>query len=252
MADDEPGTNPSEDGSGNRERESWFGRHQQAAWIAAGASIVVALITTLVPVLGSSGDDKVAGPSVTSGPVSPPVTPPITVPITVPVTVRTTVQTTVQPSARPTAPTLPPTRPTVSQPVETALPSSTAGSVLWQGSLLLDTYAKDLDAVPPGPASDYGTDGDMYMLLGQQLSAMNRTLLTRWTGHSPSLPRYQDCAATIRAGNIQDQQPLSKSTVLCVQTSEGNVARLRVTALPQNQYGTGYRATFDVVVWSGA
>lgn len=242
MADDEPGTDPSADGNGSRERESWFGRHQQAAWIAAGASIVVALITTLMPVLGSSGDDKVAGPSVTSGPVSSPVT----VPITVPVTVRTTVRTTVQPSARPTTPTVPPTRPTVSQ---TPLPSSTAGTVLWQGSLLLDTYAKDLDTAPPAPASDYGSDGDIYMLLGQQLSAMNRTLLTRWK-QSTSLPGYRDCVAMIAAGDIEDQQPLAKSAVLCAQTSEGNVARLRVTALPQNQYGTGYRATFEVVVWS--
>ncbi|MFD7159229.1 hypothetical protein ACFV9C_31850 [Kribbella sp. NPDC059898] len=239
MADDEPDAESSNDG------KNWFGRHQQAAWITAGASIVVALITALVPVLGSSGDDKIAGPTVTS----PPGPAQVTVPVTVPVTVRTTVQTTVQTSARPTAQ---PTPPTASQPVETPLPASTAGTVLWQGSLLLDTYAKDLDVAPPGPASDAGSDGDMYMLLDQQLSAMNRTLLTRWARASPSLPGYKDCAATIQAGDIHDQQPLSKSAVLCVQTSAGNVARLRVRALPVNQYGMGYRATFDVVVWSGS
>ncbi|MGZ0153311.1 hypothetical protein ACXJJ3_40040 [Kribbella sp. WER1] len=237
-------TDPADDESGKTEK-SWFGRHQQAAWIAAGTSIVVALITTLVPILGSSGDDnKVAGPTTaTSGPV--------TVPITVPVTVRTTVQTTVPPSPRPITPAPPPTRsatkPTASQPVET---TSMVGTVLWQGSMLLDTYAKDLDVAPPGPASDYSSDGDVYMLLGQQLSAMNRTLLARWKKQSPSLPGYRDCAATIAAGDIQDQQPLAKSEVLCLQTTSGNVARLRVTALPQNGSGIPYRATFDVVVWS--
>lgn len=206
----------------------------------------MALITTLVPFLGSSGDDKVAGPIVgTVAPGSTPITVPITVPVTVPVTVRTTVQTTVQTTVRPTAP------PPVSRSSETPLPSVTAGTVLWQGSLPLDTYAKDLDAVPPAPVADYGSDGDVYMLLGQQLSAMNRTLLSRWTKR-PSLPGYQGCADAIREGNIQDQQPLSKSTVLCLQTSEGSIARLRVTALPENQYGTGYRAVFDVVVWSGS
>ncbi|WP_427892599.1 hypothetical protein ACQHIV_06820 [Kribbella sp. GL6] len=240
MADDEPDAESSQDG------KNWFGRHQQAAWITAGASIVVALISTLVPILGSSGDDKVAGPSVTSGPGPGPVT--VTVPVTVPTTVRTTAPPT-PPSTRP--PTRPPTQPPVPPTVPTTVepPSSTAGTVLWQGSLLLDTYAKDLDAAPPGPAPDWSSDGDISMLLGQQLSAMNRTLLTRWK-RSTSLPGYRDCAATIAAGDIQDQQPLAKSAVLCVQTSAGNIARLRVTALPQNGNGVAYRATFDVIVWS--
>ncbi|HZX02774.1 hypothetical protein [Kribbella sp.] len=30
------------------------------------------------------------------------------------------------------------------------------------------------------------------------------------------------------------------------------IARLRVTALPDDEYGMGHRAVFDVVVWSGA
>jgi hypothetical protein len=162
-------------------------------------------------------------------------------PVTVPVTVRTTVQTTVKTTA--------PTPPTASRPTETPPPSSTAGTVLWQGSLVLDTDAKDLDAVPPVLGGYY--DSDIYMLLGHQMSGTTGTVISRWTKRSPSLPGYRDCASTIGPEGGVQQQQLSKSTVLCLQTNEGNIARLRVTALPDNEYGIGHRAVFDVVIWSG-
>lgn len=122
--------------------------------------------------------------------------------------------------------------------------------MLWQGSLVLDTDAKDLDAVPPVLGGYY--DSDIYMLLGHQMSGTTGTVMSRWTKRSPSLPGYRECAASIGPEGGVQQQQLSRSTVLCLQTNEGNVARLRVTALPDNEYGMGHRAVFDVVVWSGS
>ncbi|TCC08091.1 hypothetical protein [Kribbella soli] len=208
VADDEPDANTSD-----TRGEGWFGRHQKGAWIAAGATVVAALIAALVPVLASSGDDNNAVVSTPSPAASMSGSAPTTTPV----------------------------------PSQTPSPSTTAaGSQLWQGALLLDTTAKDLDAVPPEPVG-YADEGDVYMLLNNEMSGWNGTLIAQWTGPG-DLPGLQDCSNVVGTLGSTDKVKLTKKTVLCVRTSDRNIARLKVSAL-----GAGgaleSRATFDAVIW---
>ncbi|TCC30007.1 hypothetical protein [Kribbella speibonae] len=194
----------------------WFDRHQKGAWIAAGATIVAAFIAALVPVLGSSGDDKndgaVTTPSAsgsTSG--SAPATPPSQTPSSAP-----------SPSASP------------------------AGGPLWQGKMLLDTEARDLDAAPPERVG-YSDTGDVYMLLNNEMSGWNETLIAQWT-EPGGLPGPEDCSNVVDTLGSRSKVQLTKKTVLCVRTSERNIARLKVATLDEGG-ALNSRATFDTVVW---
>jgi hypothetical protein len=217
VADDEPPANASDTRDGG-----WFGKHQKGAWIAAGATVVAALIAALVPVVASSGDDKdtVAGPAVAPTP-SPAASTSGSAPTSTPVSSQT-------PSPGPSPSAAP------------------AGSQLWRGALLLSTEAKDLDAVPPEPVG-YADEGDVYMLYDNEMSGWNGTLIAQWTG-TGNLPGPQDCSNVVGALGSRDKVKLSKTTVLCVRTSGRNIARLKVSALGDGG-GLDSRATFDAVVW---
>ncbi|MGW7683116.1 hypothetical protein ACWGID_20445 [Kribbella sp. NPDC054772] len=215
MADDDAEENTSSS------RGGWFDRHQKGAWIAAGATVFAALIATLVPVFASSGDDKDA----VSGPVA-------------------------APSSAVSGPTQQTTPSTPQSPSESSSQTPTAtpaGSQLWHGTLSLDHEAKDLDAVPPQRAA-YSDEGDIYMLYENEMSGWNNVLIAPWPDPAGTLPGPQECSDLATTQGSRDDFKLTKKTVLCVITSDQNIARLKVSAL-----GAGgaldSRATFDVVIW---
>ncbi|MGA5268708.1 hypothetical protein [Streptomyces lydicamycinicus] len=221
-----PADPPTPDGGqGDGAGGGWFSRHQQAAWIAAGATVLAALITAVVPVLGSSGDDNADG-----------------------------AQTIVPTSSTPTsAPESIPASGSPSKQTGTPEPdhsSSSAGSELWRGSLLLDTVAKDLDAGQP-VAVGYADEGDVYMTPENQINGGNGTVISLWSGGTTSLPGYEECSKTITAEGANEQQ-LTKNVVLCIRTSAGNIARLKLTELGSNGIGSDYRNKFDAVIWDAS
>lgn len=212
--------------------DGWFGKHQRGAWIAAGASIVAALIAVLVPVLTSSGDDTPTPPAAVPS-VAP--TSSATVPATVPTSPATTPRT--------TTPTVSPPPSRTEPPPATPGPSR-AGTQLWRGALLLDTEPKDLDSAPPDRVG-YSTNGDVSIELNHDLLSANGTLIAQWSG--ATLPGYADCSTAVDSLGSREPTKLSKRTVLCVRTSEQNIARLKVTSVPT---GLEVKTTFDVVTWN--
>lgn len=195
----------------------WFSRHHQAAWIAAGATVVAALVGALVPLLASSDDDD--EPAGGTEPVAaPPSTPASTPDLT-----------SAPPSADPTAPD--PTSPA-------------AGSERWQGRLLLDSGPKDLDTAPPEGVG-YSDDGDIFVLGTMHVGGWNDTLISLWAGDPADPPGYEECASTIDAEGT-DGQDVDEDSVLCVRTSDGNLARLTFL---ESQAGSDHTITFDAVVW---
>lgn len=219
-----PADPPTPDGEqGGEAGGGWFSRHQQAAWIAAGATVLAALITAVVPVLGSSGEDKTEG-TPTIGPTS---------------------------SAATSAPESLPTSASPSKQTETPGPdhsSSPGGSELWQGSMLLDTEPKDLDAGQP-VAVRYSDKGDVYILPGNEIEGWNGTVISLWSGSTTSLPGYDECSNTVNAEGTKKQQ-LTKNTVLCIRTSAGNIARLKLTELASDGIGSDLRNMFDAIIWA--
>lgn len=197
------------------ERASWFSRHQQAAWIAAGATVLAALITTVVPLLGSD-DDTDDAPEPVAAPTS-------------------------QPSATPDAT----SAPASADPAQPAPDPSPAGTERWQGRLLLDTEPKDLDAAQPVGVGR-SDDGDVYLISRDEIEGWNGTTISVWSGDTTSPPGYEECAGTVHAEGTE-QQELTDDAVLCVHTSAGNIARLTLTEVERGT--TDYYATFDAVVW---
>ncbi|SEF17316.1 hypothetical protein [Jiangella alba] len=194
------------------ERDSWFGRHQQAAWIGVLGSVLVALIALVPQILEYLDDDEPAGGA--------------------------------EPVAAP-----PPT--SAEQPDVTSPPPSTdpttpaAGQEHWQGRLLVDTGGKDLDAAQPVDVG-YGDEGDVYMISATVIEGGNGAVVSAWPGGAADPPGYQECAGTVDAEGT-DQQELADDSVLCVRTNGGNIARLVVT---ERGSGTDYGTTFDAVVWA--
>ncbi|TDO59047.1 hypothetical protein EV651_109322 [Kribbella sp. VKM Ac-2571] len=138
-------------------------------------------------------------------------------------------------------------------PATTPVPSQTpppgprtppAGTQLWQGALLLDTEPKDLDAAPPEPVG-YSYNGDVYIELNHELTSSNGTLIARWSGGA--LPGYADCSTAVGALGTRQPMKLSTRTVLCVRTSEQNIARLEVTSVAT---GLDVKTTFTAVIWN--
>ncbi|NJQ00369.1 hypothetical protein [Streptomyces zingiberis] len=194
------------------------------AWIAAGATIVAALITVLVPLLGSSGGEETTGGAPAAVPSAPPSSP---APGSVPA----------------------PASPSPSEETGTPGPdpgSSPAGSELWRGSLLLGTEPKDLDAGQPA-AVGYSDEGDVYLLPGGEIEGWNGTVVSLWSGGTDRAPGYEECANTVQAEGARKQR-LARNTVLCVRTGAGNIARLELTELDPG----GRSGTFGVIIWSVA
>ncbi|MGW1783076.1 hypothetical protein ACWCQQ_28645 [Streptomyces sp. NPDC002143] len=201
----------------------WFARGNQAAWIGAVGVLLAALVGVGVPLLLSSGDDDAGG---AAAPTTPTTTPSAEAP---------------GPGSTP-----PPASPSASPPSATPTPAATsAGSERWHGTLAFDSQSKELDEGQPVTrnyqAGDLEISGwrDHYSIHG-----LGSTVLSLWPADA-ALPGYQDCANTVDAEGVDDH-PLTKGMVVCVRTSEGNVARLRLVSLP----GEGSRGTFDAVVWA--
>ncbi|TLS40615.1 hypothetical protein FE633_40455 [Streptomyces montanus] len=209
-------------GQGGDAGGGWFSRHQQAAWIGAGATVLAALITVAVPILGSSGDDKADGASTIVPTSSAPTSAPESIPS----------------SASP------------SKQTETPDPdhgSSPRGSEIWRGSLVLDTEPKDLDAGQP-VAVGYADEGDLYMTPENQINGGKDTVISLWSGSTTSPPGYEECSKTVTAEGTNEQQ-LTKDVVLCIRTGAGNIVRLKLTELGSNGLGSDYRNKFDAVIW---
>jgi hypothetical protein len=87
------------------------------------------------------------------------------------------------------------------------------------------------------------------MELNHELLSANGTLIAQWSGATGTLPGYADCSAAVDTFGSRDPAKLSKRTVLCVRTTEQNIARLKVTSVPE---GLEVKTTFDVVIWNAA
>ncbi|MEU3613863.1 hypothetical protein ABZ725_16310 [Streptomyces sp. NPDC006872] len=204
----------------------WFARGNQAAWIGAVGVLLAALIGVAVPLLLASGDDDGGG---AAAPTTPTTTPSAEAP---------------GPGSTPPAASPSPSPP-ASASAPTPAPTS-AGSERWHGTLAFDSQSKELDEGQPVTrdyqAGDLEISGwrDHYSIKG-----LGSTVLSLWPADATALPGYQDCANTVDAEGVDDHR-LTKGMVVCVRTSEGNVARLRLVSLP----GEGSRATFDAVIWA--
>ncbi|MFF7095927.1 hypothetical protein ACFY9A_26550 [Streptomyces rubradiris] len=180
------------------------------------------MITALVPLLGSSGDEKAEG--------APPVVPTPSAPASLP-------------SSAP-----PPTGAETPEPDHASPPPT--GSEHWRGSLLLDHEPKDLDAEHPVAVGSSG-EGDVYTLPGNEIEGWNGTVISVWSGRGTGLPGFEECSGTVDAEGTAKQR-LTRDTVLCVRTSAGNIARLELTALGSDGVGGDNRAMFDAVVWKAS
>ncbi|MGW2045219.1 hypothetical protein ACWCPF_08545 [Streptomyces sp. NPDC001858] len=218
MAEDRADASTRDGGTRDASRRDggWFARGNQAAWIGAVGVLLAALVGVGVPVLLSSGDDDSDGAAAPTAPTTPSTAPPASTPL---------------PSSSPPPPTPSPT---------------SAGSERWRGTLVFDSQSKELDGEQPVTrkyqAGDLEISGwrDHYSIRG-----LGATVISLWPADAAALPGYQDCADTVDAEGVDDH-PLAKGMVVCVRTSEGNVARLSLVSLP----GEGSRATFDAVVWT--
>ncbi|MFI5795142.1 hypothetical protein [Streptomyces sp. NPDC051677] len=216
-----------EDRSDARTRDKgWFGRGNQAAWIGAAGVLLAALVGVAVPLLRSSGDDTGAA----GGGAAP------TAPATAPVVQA--------PATKPPSPSPSPSP----SPAETSPPAepSAAGSERWHGTVAFGDPSKELDEGQP--TTSYYQAGDLEVGGWRDhydLTALGDAVLSLWSGDGAALPGYQDCASTVDAEGVASY-PLAKGMVVCVRTSEGNVARLTLTSLPAK----GSRATFDAVIWN--
>ncbi|MFJ6217349.1 hypothetical protein ACIQGZ_29050 [Streptomyces sp. NPDC092296] len=102
--------------------------------------------------------------------------------------------------------------------------------------------AKDLDADPPaggdfGPATDIGYDS-----INNRMQALSGSLAPV-TG----TPSEQECKDAATTGS-SNSDPLKVGDELCVVTSEGSVALLRLAGLKQDSSYLA-KATFDATVW---
>lgn len=130
--------------------------------------------------------------------------------------------------------------------------SAPTGGELWRGSLLLDHEPKDLDAGQP-VAVGYADEGDVYTLPGNEIEGWNGTVISMWAGHTTTLPGLEECSNTVDAEGTKEQQQLTKNTVLCIRTSAGNIARLKLTELGSDGIGgEENRSRFDAVIWDAS
>ncbi|MCK1794726.1 hypothetical protein MTQ01_01525 [Streptomyces sp. XM4193] len=227
MTDDDDRSRANRPGQGDSppdgRDDGWFSRHQRAAWIAAGATLAAALITVLVPILASSDEDGgAAAPS--DGPTS-------------------------SAPESDSAPEPEQSADSSRSPDSSTGSSSANGTELWKGSLLLDHSPKDLDAGQP-VAVGYADTGDLYMTFANQIIGGHGSVVSLWAGPADTLPDFQQCADTVTAAGAGEQE-LVKDVVLCVQTSEGNIARLKLIERGSSGAGRDHR-NFDAVIWQGS
>lgn len=116
--------------------------------------------------------------------------------------------------------------------------------------MLLDHEPKDLDDGQP-VAVGYADEGDVYILPGNEIEGWHGTVISVWAGHTTTLPGPQECSNTVDAEGTEKQQ-LTKNTVLCIRTSAGNIARLKLTELGSEGIGGEDRNMFDAVIWDAS
>ncbi|WP_405729599.1 hypothetical protein OG607_28755 [Streptomyces sp. NBC_01537] len=190
----------------------WFSAHR-GAWIASGASVLVALIGVLGSQLAGGGSNGTADDAASPTP---------------------TVSVSPQPSPSVSATTGSPT----------AQPSG--GAVQWQGKLVLteidSSGDKDLDA--PQPVDAGNRDDNDFYASNDTIRAHDHALVSVWDD-STRLPEFADCSSTVTAAGA-GEQAVKEGMVLCVKTSEGRIGRLKVTEADNGFYST---LRFDGVVW---
>ena len=152
--------------------------------------------------------------------------------------------TTRAPQASPPAPSSPSPATTGS----TSPAPSTPPSVRWHGTLTVsgpDAH-EDLDSVPPRARStDPDLNGDW---LTPTLSADSDGVLIAVVSGGGALPRFGRCRDAVVARGIDETPaPLHVGDVTCVITSQGRVARLRMTRATMTS--TDPIVTATVTVW---
>ncbi|MEW1655531.1 hypothetical protein [Streptomyces sp. NPDC093707] len=197
------------------------GGKQHTVWIIGGGAVVgVALLAALLSRIGPAGTDGGTSGGPTAGPAT----------------------ASVSPVSSPSGST--------SQPKPAPKPKPKAGTVRWQGTLLLDNSdvdkKKDLDANPPAAVdkNDAAADLSFWHDMDGRLVTDNGAVISEWTGGG--LPSAKDCAGTVDAAGSQDL-PIKTGKVFCLKTSDQRFGRLKVTKFWYDVAEGG--ATFDTVVW---
>ncbi|MFF9481941.1 hypothetical protein [Streptomyces sp. NPDC014733] len=191
------------------------GRGPRTSVLAAAGGVVGAVVLAVVlSSLTTSG----GGHGTDDGPTPGPTT----------TTPTTTAPTTPPPSKGPTSP--------------------APGTVRWKGPLRLDNsdVSKEMDTKPPAVVenSDPGADLWFWDDMDGLLKTSHHAVVAEWTGDG--LPTAQQCADAVGGGGTEDL-PLATGKVICFQTSDHRIGRLKVTKFWYDVGDGG--ATFDAVVW---
>ncbi|MFE5943661.1 hypothetical protein [Streptomyces sp. NPDC056480] len=135
-------------------------------------------------------------------------------------------------------------------PTSDAPPAKPAGTVAWQGPLVI-TYAedKDLDAAPPAESEiREENDFSVYPFGGHMLQPGDDVKALVWKDSTNKTPSYEDCARDIDTLGTSTATELKTGMVVCAATNDGRLVRLTVKELAGLASDT--RGIFDVVVWS--
>lgn len=213
------------DGGDGAAEEGWLRAHRKE-WILALGGVVAAAITAAATYAAATGDsDKGTGStpssSLTSGPA-----------------------TGSQSGKGESGGSSPSTGSKGEEASQTSSISPVSPGVQWQGPLLLDGGAKDLDKGQPVDATgrnDVGTGG---ISVPYDVFALDDGSLSSWEGDR-KVPNYADCAKTVDSTGTHSVS-VDLGSVVCLKTDEGRVARLKVTQFPE---ASGPVVKFDAVVW---
>ncbi|MEU3712945.1 hypothetical protein [Streptomyces catenulae] len=181
------------------------------AGAVVGAVVLTVVLTNLIPSGGGhrTDDGPTPGPTTTAAPTAAPTTPP--------------------PSESPTPP--------------------APGTVRWQGELRLDGSdmgKKDLDTKQPTRVDQNDPAADLWFWhdMNGVLKADNDAIIAEWSG--TGLPTAAQCAGIV-GGSGTTELPLKTGKVLCLQTNDHRIGRLKVTKF-WNDVGDG-GVVFDTVIW---
>lgn len=215
----------------------------RGAWIGAGATLVAAVIGVVGTYLVSADNDGDSAPPQAQTPVSGPATPSGA-------ETGSGDDTPADSSRSPEATTSQEASAPPATPASTAPPAKPAGTVAWQGPLVITyTEDKDLDSAPP-VESEIREENDfsVYPFGGHMLRPGDEVKALLWKDSTNKTPSYEDCARDIDTLGTSTETELRTGMVVCAATNDGRLARLTVKELAGLASDT--RAVFDVVVWS--
>lgn len=210
------------------------GSSHRGAWIGAGATLAAAVITVLGAYLLVPGNTGAGNkPPVAQVPPAPP-SPSASAAAAAPAAADS-------PSA--------PGTPSAAGPSASAPAAKPAGTVRWEGTLVITyTEDKDLDSTPP-VRSEVNADNDFSVFqFGDRRLRPERGAKAMVWPDSEKVPSYADCAAVVDTQATDKEIPLKTGMTVCAKTDEGRVARL--TAKAQSGQASDTQGTFDVVVWN--